>query len=516
MRAKPSHSTGSNRKRPLSSIAKGSHVLIVSIFATACQTWESLGCTTHRVRPVELLTRDFDPLIMQVQSGAYQVLWVDMVPQINFAPSARFNAVWNRFRTLLQQAIRAQVLCMLAGVRKSAWTYPAVEQLKADQILYHSMHRWCHFGITLAPGSEEPSSVNMHLLSSVKITNHSCKCPDRTNHCFDIDSSQPNRAHLRASAERRFCVKLLTALGVGQESEMPTDSNNIVGRQEEVTTAEAFKATSSDETSKAAKETRHHHFPTKQKIAQREREKNMTKEELKSRKKKQKVEQHFDDCGTSLAGLGDPELSLFEEPVDRELSEPAINLQKMLTHSTFEGGFGSHFFGIPDVSTKRIRVEGIEQAMLVANQLQSAEPCVDIMELCGGEGLTTYLCHKKRLRPGANFDIITGVDLTQEKSQKLVREYVRQTRPKVAVVAPICGPFGPLRGRNRVLHHESWLKSCDIAVPLAMFCGVIADEQLSSGRHFLAEQPFPSKLYLVDPWPAKRSDPRCLRVVFDQ
>ena len=53
-------------------------------------------------------------------------------------------------------------------------------------------------------------------------------------------------------------------------------------------------------------------------------------------------------------------------------------------------------------------------------------------------------------------------------------------------------------------------------MPLAQYCGLIAWYQLNANRHFLVEQPFPSNLYLIEPWPDIRKHPRCLRVVFDQ
>lgn len=503
-------------------------MLIISVFATACFMWESLGCTSHRIRPVELLSRDFDPLIQQIQDGKYQILWVDMVPQIHFAPATRFNAVWSRFRTILQSCLRAQVSCFLAGVRKSAWTHPAVEQLKADQILFHSVHRWCHFGITLSPGSTVPSSVNMHMLSSMKLPNHACKCGSHVVHEFDIDSSYPNRAHLRAQAEKEFGISLLTTLGavsagrteqLFQESEMPTDFKHSEASNRQDRTSRAFAATTAtSETDRSSQCQQSQSYPTEQKIAQREREKAMSKEELekKQKKKKKVVEQHFDDCGSSLKGLELPEESLNEDPVDHDPSVAMLELQEALAHFTCEGGFGSSFYGRPTVSTNHIVASSIEEAYMIATQKPSVEPSVDIIELCGGEGLTTYLCHKRRLKVGANFDIITGVDLTDPRAQRMVVAYVSFTKPFVAIMSPICGPFGPLGGRNRVLHHDSWLRSCEVAVPLAEFCGVIAQIQMQANRHFLMEQPFPSQLYKVQPWPSIREDPRCLRVVFDQ
>ena len=257
---------------PLAHVKAGSHVLILSIFQTACMTWEHFKCTTSRLRPVELLSRDFDSIVTQLHNGSFKILWVDMVPQNRFAPSTRFEAVWNRFRIILQAALRANMTCFIAGVRKTAWDHPLVDRLVKDNLLFFSMHRWCHFGVTVSPGATTPSSVVSRMMCNIKLPNHSCRCPSGQEHCFDIDSSQPGRAQLRGKAEHQFCVALLTALGVGQESEISTDLCQ-----------------------QPAISVEHNAYPTDQKIAQKKKAKASTGDKSKSKKRKQTVEQHHDD-----------------------------------------------------------------------------------------------------------------------------------------------------------------------------------------------------------------------------
>eukprot|EP00969_Alexandrium_andersonii_P116738 5160870-Alexandrium_andersonii.AAC.1 len=57
------------------------------------------------------------------------------------------------------------------------------------------------------------------------------------------------------------------------------------------------------------------------------------------------------------------------------------------------------------------------------------------------------------------------------------------------------------------------------AGPIARLCGEVAALQLGHGRHFIQEQPHPSSLYEVTPWPAVLRgecvmsivDDRCMR-----
>ena len=339
------------------------------------------------------------------------------------------------------------------------------------------------------------------MLSSIKLPNHSCICQSGQEHCFDLDElrQMPSRAHLRAAAEGKAFRAVLTALGAcrgPQEPEMPINQQNQ----------------DNDET------TEHKSFPTEQKIAQREREKITGKKRVVQKRKNKTVEQHFDDCGESLDGLSMPMLTLCEAVTTDEegilCEQPCLTA--VLDDFRTNGGYGSYFAGRPQSIVQNVRTNTLQDAMIVLDQMPPSGTHADIVELCGGEGLTTFMCHKRHLRTGANFELVTGVDLTDPQAQRMVRQYLNMTKPRVVVMGPICGPFGPLGNRNRVLHHEAWLEACKIAVPLAQFCGEVAMCQLEAGRHFIAEQPFPSNLYLIEPWPAIRRHPKCLRVVFDQ
>lgn len=456
-------------------------------------TWEHFKCTTSRLRPIELLSRDFDSMITQIHNGSFQVLWVDMVPQNRFAPSTRFDAVWSRFRILLQAALRSNMTCFIAGVRKTAWDHRLVDKLVKDNLLFFSTHRWCHFGITVSPGAETPSSVMSRMMCNIKLPNHSCKCHGGQEHSFDIDCSHPGRAQLRGKAECSFSIALLTALGVGQGSEISTDLNSDLNSHAEQNA-----------------------YPTEQKIAQKKKEKTSAGDKVKSKKRKQTVEQHYDDCGQSLTGLDIPAISLVVFGSDESEDEKHCALSATLHQFSRYGGYGSYHPGMPEPMSYHVKAKDLNEAMIVMGQMHAVDPLLDIVELCGGEGMTTYLSHRRKLKTGANFELITGVDLTSKDAQDMVRKYLSFTRPRVVVMAPICNPFGPLGGRNRVLHPETWERSYEYASKLASFCGQIAWTQLSEGRHFLCEQPFPSRLYEVAPWPQVRQHPNCLRVVFDQ
>ena len=73
---------------------------------------------------------------------------------------------------------------------------------------------------------------------------------------------------------------------------------------------------------------------------------------------------------------------------------------------------------------------------------------VDIAEICGGEGRSSVMAVRRRLRAGRNFDIITGTDLRDPAEVTALWRYLRAARQFVVVMAPICQPFGSLAHLN--------------------------------------------------------------------
>ena len=61
---------------------------------------------------------------------------------------------------------------------------------------------------------------------------------------------------------------------------------------------------------------------------------------------------------------------------------------------------------------------------------------MDIVELFGGEGLTTRMGLKLSLRGGINFDVITGFDLMNKADVTFLWEYLSKQKPRCVVMAP--------------------------------------------------------------------------------
>ena len=253
-------------------------------------------------------------------------------------------------------------------------------------------------------------------------------------------------------------------------------------------------------------------YPTEERIAAAERR----KKGIVPVKRKKQVEQHHDDCGDNLAPLTlKPELSCFEGHSSESEEEMPEGLSQSLSCWSINGSSATES---PEITGNSYLACDIEE-MLAILEKHPGQPWpwgVEIVEICGGRGLTSWFVVKRRLRSGHNFDIITGTDLTNPATQRKVCEYVQLVKPLVIVMAPICAPYSPLGRLNQVINQDAWHRSLSVASPIAKLCGVLAKIQLEGNRHFLVEQPVGSTLFQVQPWPAVVKDSRSLSLTFDQ
>ena len=123
------------------------------------------------------------------------------------------------------------------------------------------------------------------------------------------------------------------------------------------------------------------------------------------------------------------------------------------------------------------------------------------MEFCGGKARTTIILIHRRFKSGGNWDLCAGFDINCQETQKTAKQYLKTRGAAVALMAPMCRPFGPLSSINYVHNYEGWLDSYLKSRPHAIVCGEVAQLQLVANRDFLNEQPHPSWMYELQPWP---------------
>ena len=254
-------------------------------------------------------------------------------------------------------------------------------------------------------------------------------------------------------------------------------------------------------------------YPTEARERQKAREKRAKETGVTSKVQKRRkfVEDHYDDCGDDISSIVE-NIDTFQATtvIVEELSESSDDedysfLSYML--------WGSNMIQSIKVSPKILQTSNMEEAYSL---LQAIGPGVDIAELCGGQARATTLAVRRSLRAGPNFDLITGVNLNNQKDQFFTKQYIDTHHVLVVVMAPTCGPFGPMGRFVKHVTPDSWQRSYDQAAPHGRFCGVVAQMQLRKGLHFICEQPSGSDLYFEPPWPAVLNNPTVRQQRYDR
>ena len=178
--------------------------------------------------------------------------------------------------------------------------------------------------------------------------------------------------------------------------------------------------------------------------------------------------------------------------------------------SELPGEFSSRF----PASTQR--APDIEQLFTVLQSCEPEQSQLDIVEICGGAARVSHIAIRRRLKTGKNFDIICGFDVNDLETQKKVLTYFKLHKPLVAVMSPMCRPFGRHSNINYQHNYEGWKRSYDLAAPHGRFCGYIALVQIQNNRFFINEQPNPSYLYQEHPWPKVLQHPTVMKEIVHQ
>ena len=530
------------------------HALVVSVHMTSAIAFEELGFSRFRVRPSELTRGGFDLLLESLKNGAFGLVWIDMNSPRFFAGSVNvYHQACQRLRILLTTAGRVEVPMCFASSNSGVLEIQEFQDLFELLELKVTHHNWCAFGID-AGTCGASSSVVHRCVSDWPLTDTPCACDPSIEHVNnlalrDVTCTSQHRQQMEKDAiVGLLCAAWFTleagSYGSWTRPAKPADSVAVRRTEKPVKPRDMPKAKFCSSYVECPSCQLHRpidtafcrmcevevlphegevgdslepSFPTEQKIAAKERAK---AGHVPTRRKKQ-VEQHFDDCGddvTPLATALEPPAHVVEFETDGFASseEEDHQLDVFLSRFIQWTSCSSENEDPPELPVGSLIACDITEMFYILNSKTTKEYGVEIVELCGGRGHTSYLCIRRQLVAGHNFELVTGCDLTDNSTQAKVLGYLDVARPLVVVMGPTCGPFGPLGRWNRSIHPDGWARSMEHAQPLAAFCGKVALRQIKAGRHFLCEQPQSSELFAVEPWPLVVNDPQVLSVVFHQ
>ncbi|CAK0821250.1 unnamed protein product, partial [Prorocentrum cordatum] len=201
-------------------------------------------------------------------------------------------------------------------------------------------------------------------------------------------------------------------------------------------------------------------FPAEQRT--RDKARKAADPERKAKKRPQKVEQVFDDCGSDFTKLY--------------------------------------------VANEYVLDEVCYGAELREDQCIDEQPYVMMSEFFGMTGSEAYLSEKDEQRnffssaSGPSFDLICDCDLMTHEGQKQFWEYLHHGKPLVLLISTPCASLKGFSALNRVINYSGWLRSRRVSVGLARIAAAAARAQMDAGRHIVSEQPLGSDFYKLDDW----------------
>ena len=335
----------------------------------------------------------------------------------------------------------------IVGTMSRHWQEPALKDLIASSTLYMSYHRCCHFGLKIG-SQDQPSSACLMVASNVEIEGHLCKCQRRDAAAHNMDWHTPDARHQRATVKKKMLEHILRRLRTTSSNTTPdsNDSDLNINLNENVNVNVNSNIATKNKNIGIEKQAA---YPTAARERQKERQQaNKTPVQ----KRPQIIEEHYDDCGSSLEGLkkicGDILLLTIDLPneyfiTDDELWQPQL-------HGLFNT---SCFFGYECGQTTASGISyaqnlaELEMRLFYSSGGDRSNTYLDVVELCGGQARVSTICYRRRMLVGPNFDIIdinTQCDLNDEQEQRKVLGFLNKYKPLVTVMAPTCTPYGPL------------------------------------------------------------------------
>ena len=180
------------------------------------------------------------------------------------------------------------------------------------------------------------------------------------------------------------------------------------------------------------------------------RESRPSSDNLPSRKQRLPVEDHYDDCGDSLAGLrpeqgthwAAPTAHMFRVEESGWLTDEELRGVWEDLPEFFDGHhFLHHLHALEDEPWIDRHGSQFESMAQLVAFLAVSEPGTDVCEVFGGAGRTTAVCIRRHFRGGKNWDLTCGVDLSDPTDVRALWDYFEQG-VWVVILQPPCTAFG--------------------------------------------------------------------------
>ena len=286
------------------------------------QTWTITHKAADRV--------ENNKISASLKTGNVKLLAVELpAPGRDLSPEklTHFARIMSSWVAAAKPHLQSGTSVVIVGTFGRQWhEEPALQDLTASDLLHLSYHRCCHFGFQVGTQSK-PSSACFVTASNVKLSGHPCRCDNKEAAAHEMDWNAATGRHTRAAVKQKMLVEIFKQSLTTSSSTIPDLKGTVQQPTQNISTTAAF--------------------PTAARQRQKERLKD---DKTVVQKRRQKIEDHFDDCGSSLEGLrkicGDLELLTTELSATPDADEDDLwqpQLRGFFNSSCFYGyGFAGN------------------------------------------------------------------------------------------------------------------------------------------------------------------------------
>ena len=464
--------------------------------------------TTFHPRAVS--TASTQHIDVQIKQGKFDLVWIELPSNGRALPPNKRAPRIRQFTTWIRQAQTVGKKAVLISLRGRHWQEENIQALLSDKVTQEATYCLCAMNLKVNNDTALPSAIQLHAHATFAITPLRCKCNKDQEHIYELKGMDAGRASTWLSTKAKAYTKLAFAWLGGNHSSLVHQGN--------CGTITTFSVPDSDRNIDQSKNKNNDYYtddlrgdclqayPTTAK----ENAKLQKKAGHVAKKKIKIVEDHYDDLGADLSGLG-PSIKIYmldvcSEAVSYQPDEAEDFCHNLMVWFPMGANEPSPMEGVFHQSAFECSFETLFQS----------GSGVDICELCGGAGRPSILAIRRRLNTGKNFDFVTGFDLGNRSHQNQIKHYITTNKVLVVTMAPSCRSLGPPSNINRIINYDTWLIHYKEDQPHIHFCAQIALLQIRVLRFFFGENPWPTYLFNEGEWPQVMNHKTVMTIIIHQ
>ena len=474
-----------------------------------------LSCTAYT--PLQMCGKHLPKILNKVSEGKFHVVWID-TPDTKTL-SAIAPAFWSACESVLKRGCVAHIPILFTVNHKDEFARQVAGDIASRFSLFGSVLHHCGMGVLRGM---MPCPKVSRCYSSFELTDIPCSCEsghpkvnvadisslDHYNAATGFSESvacmlchnqvaglladpahegsgtnflskplttaklrSPGVATLPCCPKGSPCVPDSNRAGLPSCSHLATDSKASVKSASQVL-ADALSTDNGDPVSA---------YPTDAKERERDNRNKLKAAGVDTKafvnKQKKYIEPHYDDCGDDVSSImnfyrSSPSSTRCPSDAsdsDDDVGSWASDSESLLSEDPQTDSLASFLLRHPDENSSDVRsFDTVHELLEVLNV---SEKGIDICELCGGEGRATKLAVRRHLSGGRNFDLVTGFNLNSRADQAAAANYIGKHNVLVVVMAPTCGPFGPMSHLSKATNPKAWEQALVDALPHGEFCG---------------------------------------------